>query len=70
MIRVLGLELVSHSFQSAVIVMRRRLAQLRAAGGDGAVQLARFLRLAQVWGILMIGSALALVAACIQLALA
>jgi hypothetical protein len=54
---------------SAVIVMPRRLAQLRAAGGDDAVQLARFLRLAQVWGILMIGSALAL-AACIQPALA
>ena len=70
MTRVLRLELVSHSFQSAVIVMRRRLAQLRAAGGDDAVQLARFLRLAQVWGILMIGSALALVAAGIQLALA
>jgi hypothetical protein len=37
--------------QSAVIVMPGRLAQLRAAGGDDAVQLARFLRLAQVWGI-------------------
>jgi hypothetical protein len=49
---------------SAVIVMPRGLAQLRAAGGDDAVQLARFLR-----GILMIGSALAL-AACIQPALA
>lgn len=56
--------------QSAVIVMPRRLAQLRAAGGDDAVQLARFLRLAQVWGILMLGSALALVAACIRPALA
>jgi hypothetical protein len=53
-----------------VIVMPRRLAQLRAAGGDDAVQLARFLRLAQVWGILMLGSALALVAACIRPALA
>jgi hypothetical protein len=56
--------------QSAVIVMPRRLAQLRAAGGEDAVQLARFLRLAQVRGILMLGSALALVAACIQPALA
>jgi hypothetical protein len=56
--------------QSTVIVMPRRLAQLRAAGGDDAVQLARFLRFAQVWGILMLGSALALVAACIQPALA
>jgi hypothetical protein len=46
------------------------LAQLRAAGGDDAVQLARFLRFAQVWGILVLGSALALVAACIQPALA
>jgi hypothetical protein len=49
--------------QSAVIVVPGRLAQLRAAGDD-AVQLARFLRLAQVWGILVIGSA------CIRLALA
>ena len=56
--------------QSAVIVMLRRLAQLRAAGGEDAVQLARFLRLAQVRGILMLGSALAVVAACIQPALA
>jgi hypothetical protein len=56
--------------QCATIVMPRRLAQLRAAGGDDAVQLARFLWLAQVWGIPMIGSALALVAACIRLALA
>jgi hypothetical protein len=32
--------------------------------------LARFLRLAVLWGILMIGSAFALAAACIQLALA
>jgi hypothetical protein len=56
--------------RTIVIVMPRRLAQLRAAGGDGAVQLARFLRFAQVWGILMLGSALALAAACIQPALA
>jgi hypothetical protein len=56
--------------QCAMIVMPRRLAQLRAAGGDDTVQLSGFLRLAQVWGILMIGSALALVAACIRLALA
>ena len=52
--------------QSTVIVMPRRLAQLRAAGGDDAVQLARFLRFAQVWDILMLGCVLALVAACIQ----
>jgi len=43
---------------------------LRDQGGEEAVQLARFLRQAVVWGILMIGSALALVAAAIQLALA
>jgi hypothetical protein len=35
--------------QSAVIVVPGRLAQLRVAGRDDAVQLARFLRLAQVW---------------------
>ena len=47
-----------------------KLRELRAEGGDEAVQLARFLRLAEVWTILMIGSALALAAAVIQLALA
>jgi hypothetical protein len=45
-------------------------ARIRAKGGDEAVQLAQFLRLTEVWGILMVGSALALAAACIQLALA
>jgi len=39
-------------------------------GGEDAVQLARFLRLAQDWGILTIGSAITFVAAVIQLALA
>jgi hypothetical protein len=43
---------------------------LRNQRGEEAVQLARFLRQAVVWGILMIGSALALAAAAIQLALA
>jgi hypothetical protein len=55
--------------QSAVIVMPAGWLSC-AAGGDDAFQLARFLRFAQVWGILMLGSALALVAACIQPALA
>ena len=49
---------------------RTTLTLLRAEGGEEAVQLARFLRLAEVWAIIMIGSALTLVAAVIQLALA
>ena len=36
----------------------------------GELELAQFLRLAEIWGVLMIGSALALAAAAIQLALA
>lgn len=46
-----------------------KLAEIRDTGPDEAVELARFLRLSTVWGILMVGSALALAAACIQLAL-
>ena len=49
---------------------RATLTRIRADGGEEAVELARFLRLAGVWTIIMIGSALALVAAVIQLALA
>jgi len=48
----------------------RNLMEIRTRGGDDAVQLAQFLRLAMVWGILMAGSVLALAAAAIQLALA
>ena len=44
------------------------IVQISADDGDDAVQLAQFLRLAIVWGILMIGSMLAVVAAAIQLA--
>jgi hypothetical protein len=58
------------SILSAIIVMPRRLAQLRAKGGEEAVELVRYLRLTVVWTIIMIGSALALAAAAIQLALA
>jgi hypothetical protein len=46
------------------------LAGVGAEGGDEAVTLAQFLRQAEVWGIIMIGSALGLAAAAIQLALA
>ena len=53
-----------------IVMMPNRLKEIRAAGGDDAVQLARFARLAEVWAILMAGSALALVAAVIQLTLA
>jgi hypothetical protein len=45
-------------------------ARIRAQGGDDAVRLAQFIRLTEVWGILMVGSAFALAEACIQLALA
>jgi hypothetical protein len=48
----------------------KAVTRIRAKGGDDAVQLAQFLRLTEVWGILMVGSALALAGACIQLALA
>lgn len=54
----------------AIFIMPSSLIRLYLKGGEEAFQLARFLRLVQVWGILMIGSALALAAACIQLALA
>ena len=53
-----------------IVLMPGSLKEIRAAGGDDAVQLARFARLAEVWAILMVGSALALAAAVIQLALA
>jgi hypothetical protein len=52
-----------------ILSSRHILTRIRADGGDGAVQLARFFRLAEVWAIIMIGSALALAAAVIQLAL-
>jgi hypothetical protein len=53
-----------------VVLFPSFLRDLRNQRGEEAVQLARFLRQAVVWGILMIGSALALAAAAIQLALA
>lgn len=46
------------------------LKKLRRQGGEAAVQLRRFFRLAEVWTLLMIGSALVLAAAVIQLVLA
>lgn len=55
---------------TAIISIPLNATKIRAEGGDEAVQLARFLRLAVVWAILMVGSALALAAAVIQLTLA
>jgi hypothetical protein len=52
------------------LLLPERLARIRAKGGEEADQLSPFLRLARVWTTLMIGSALALAAAAIQLALA
>jgi hypothetical protein len=68
--RIMAALLARRSIQTAVIFLPLRLAQLRAKGGEEAVQMARLIRLAEVWGILMVGSALALAAAAIQLALA
>jgi hypothetical protein len=48
---------------------RATLTRLRNEGGEEAVELARFLRLAEIWAIIMIGSGLGLVAAVIQLAI-
>jgi hypothetical protein len=63
----LGLALV---FRFMSTSMPGKLAEIRARGENDAVELARFLRLAAIWTILMIGSAFALAAAAIQLALA
>jgi hypothetical protein len=52
------------------IILLENLALIRMRRGEEADQLGPFLRLVRVWTTLMIGSALALVAACIQLALA
>jgi hypothetical protein len=53
-----------------ILLRPAQLARIRTEGGDEAVQLAQFLRQAEVWGIIMIGSALGLAAAVIQLVLA
>jgi hypothetical protein len=50
--------------------MPRTMARIHANGGQNAVDMVRFLRAAEIWGILMVGSALTLAAACIQLAIA
>jgi hypothetical protein len=54
---------------AALVSYPGRLQDLRAKGGDEAVRLAQYLRAARIWAILMIGSALALAGAAIQLAL-
>ena len=55
---------------AVLVLLPESVARVRARGGDEAVELARFLRLAEIWVILMLGSALALAAAAIQLVLA
>src|ERR1022692_2903362 len=47
-----------------------KMAKIRAAGGEDAVRLARLLRQAAAWSVLMAGSVLILAAAVIQLVLA
>ena len=69
-IRILRARLAGKTIPGAVILMPRKLSQLRAKGGDQAVDMVRLIRSAEVWAIIMAGSALTLVAACIQLALA
>jgi hypothetical protein len=54
----------------SIVTAPGRLADIRAESDDDAVKLAYFLRLAGVWGILIIGSGLGLAAAVIQLVLA
>jgi hypothetical protein len=53
-----------------IFLIPRYMIQVRMKGGDEAVQLTRYLRLAVIWTVIMLGSALALAAAAIQLALA
>jgi hypothetical protein len=54
---------------SAIFVIPRKLAAIRAAGGEDAARLAQLLRQAGVWTLLMAGSMLVLAGAAIQLAL-
>jgi len=54
----------------ALVSYPGNLESLRKAGGENAVQLARYLRRARIWAVLQVGSVLILVAAVIQLALA
>ena len=69
-VRLFRLLVARTSIQWAIIVIRRRLAQIRDKGGDQAVEMARFIRAAQAWAILMLASGIALVSAVIELALA
>ena len=66
---VMTLSLYLEVLYRSIVTAPRRLAHIRAEADDAA-KLAQFLRLAVVWGIIMVGSALALMAAVIQLALA
>jgi hypothetical protein len=52
------------------IYTARKWKELRAEGSDDAATVQRFLRIAEVWAIIAVGSALTLAAAVIQLVLA
>jgi hypothetical protein len=54
----------------SIFYLPGNLVEIRTGDKDQEIELLRFLRLTVVWSILMIGSAFALAAACIQLALA
>jgi hypothetical protein len=54
----------------SIFYLPGNLVEIRTGDKDQEIELLRFLRLTAVWSILMIGSAFALAAACIQLALA
>jgi hypothetical protein len=56
--------------RNALFLAPGYLARIHVEGGDEAVQLARFIRQAQVWTILTMASAIGLAGAAIQLALA
>ena len=53
-----------------LVLTPSKLAEIRKEGGEGAVELAEYLRSATAWGVLMAGSVLVLAATVIQLVLA
>ena len=68
----LSVSMIGLIWVNLVLLFRvtKAVARICAGGEEKGVQLAQFLRLAEVWGILAIGSILALATAVIQLRLA
>ena len=69
-LRLLAIASAAVMFLLGIILIPAKMRTIRIQGGEEAAQLAEFLRLTEVWAILMMGSMLALAAAAIQLALA